>query len=139
MNKIILIAIAVAVIVGSGGFFGGIQYQKSKSPFSDLQKRFQEAGVPGGIPNANRNGGGFTTGEIISKDEKSITVKLRDGGSKMVFFSGSTEIVKSVSGSGDDLQSGEQVSVSGTQNSDGSITASLIQLRGQMSGIQNQE
>ncbi len=140
MNKIILIAIAVAVIVGGGAFYGGMQYQKSKSPSSDFQnlsnlspeerqQRFQQMGIPGGSRGGNQNGGGFATGEIISKDDKSVTVKLRDGGSKIVFFSDSTEISKFISGTQNDLEIGKTITVNGKTNQDGSITAQTIQFR----------
>ena len=69
------------------------------------------------------------SGEIISKDEQSITVKLPDNGSKIVFFSDSTEITKSVSGSQEDLKEGEQIMTSGEENSEGIYSAKMIQLR----------
>lgn len=39
------------------------------------------------------SGTGFVQGEIINKDEISITVKLVDGGSKLVFYSEDTRII----------------------------------------------
>lgn len=83
-------------------------------------------------------GGGFVNGEIISKDDKSITVKLRDGGSKIVFLSGTTEITKSITGASSDLEIGKNTIISGKQNSDGSVTAETIQIRPQVPFTQNQ-
>lgn len=151
MNKLITVVIAVAVVVGGGAFFGGMKYAESKSPrgglaqadFQNLQnlspeerqQRMQELGANagggfrGGAGGGQRGGGGLTVGEIISKDEKSVTVKLQDGGSKIIFLSDSTEITKSAAGTLGDLEVGKNISVNGTANSDGSVTAQSIQLR----------
>lgn len=140
MKKILPIIIIV-VIVGAGAFFGGMKYNQSKQ-VSSIQQRFQQMGANvGGIRNGGtRNGAGnFVGGEIIAKDNpagdgasKSITVKLQDGGSKIVFFSDSTQITKSASGTVDDLKTGENLMVTGQTNSDGSITAQTIQIRPEM-------
>jgi len=150
MNKLIAIVIATAVVVGGGAFFGGMKYAESKSPrgrvsqadFQNLQnlspeerqQRLQELGANAGgfrgrSGSGQRGGGGFTAGEIIAKDDKSITVKLQSGGSKIVFLSDSTEITKSAAGTLSDLEVGKNISVNGTANSDGSVTAQTIQLR----------
>lgn len=154
MNKLIAIVIATAVVVGGGAFFGGMKYAESKNPRSrvsqadsqnlqnlsleERQQRLQELGVNaggagfrGGQGGSGQRGGGngFTAGEIISKDDKSVTIKLQDGGSKIVFLSDSTEITKSAEGTLSDLEVGENISVNGATNSDGSVTAQTIQLR----------
>ncbi len=144
MKKNIITTIALVMVIGGGAFYGGMQYGKSSSSaslgqstaagFANLtpeqrQQRFQQMGASGGTQTINRQGGGnFATGEIISKDDKSITVKLPDGSSKIVFYSGSTEVRESVSGTSNDLGTGKTVSVNGTANSDGSITAQSIQI-----------
>jgi len=76
-----------------------------------------------------QRGANFIGGEIIAKDDKSVTVKLPDGGSKILFFSASTEITKSVAGSSEDLQIGQTISANGETNDDGSVNAKTIQLR----------
>lgn len=150
-GKIIPVVIAVAVVVGGGSFFGGMKYAESKSPRSRIsqadsqnlqnispeerQQRLQGlganagAGFRGGVGGGQRSGGGFTAGEIISKDDNSVTVKLQDGGSKIIFFSDSTSISNMTNGTKTDLEVGKQITVNGSINSDGSVTAQSVQLR----------
>lgn len=121
--------VAVAVLVGAGAFFGGMKYQQGKRPnfarqFGNMPGQAGQAGRTGG----NRTGFRPVNGEIISSDDKSITVKLQDGSSKIVLFSDKTEINKASSGAKEDLKTGEKVMVVGTENSDGSVTAQSIQL-----------
>lgn len=142
MKKILPI-IVVVLLVGGGAFYGGMKYGESKSSqglvrggfqdFNNLsseerQQRLQQMG--GNVGNFQRNrGNGFISGEILSKDDQSVTVKLQDGGSKIIFYSDSTEVSKFTSGSSGDLEIGKTIIANGTANSDGSITAQSIQLR----------
>lgn len=134
MAKKILPIVIVVILVGVGAFYGGMKYDQSKAA-ANLSANFQNrqmAGSGTGSRNGtfgNRSGGGFVTGEIISKDDKSITVKLQDGGSKIIFYSDSTELDKFVSGTPNDLEVDKTIIVNGKANSDGSITAQSIQLR----------
>jgi hypothetical protein len=131
----------VGVIVLIGVFYGGMIYGKSQIPTRGAQAfdpNNMPSGMPSGIPNAginnvkNRAGfGGITSGEIISKDDKGITIKLQDGGSKIIFLSTTTTVAKTATGSITDLTVGTQVFVTGTTNTDGSITAQTVQIRPQ--------
>jgi|SRR3989338_3267292 len=142
MNKQIIAIIAVAAMVGGGSFYGGMKYAQSSglssgrgaAAFANLspeerQARMQQFGGSTGGVRGGTQGGGFVSGEVIASDSKSITVKLRDGGSKIIFFSDSTEIGKFVTGAASDLAVGKTVNVTGKANSDGSITAQSIQIR----------
>ena len=134
MKKFLPILIAVLVI-GGAAFYGGTQYIKAKQPARGNLARFGQgtgAQITQGAGGANMRGagtGGFISGEILSKDDKRVTVKLRDGGSKIIFFSGTTKITKTADGTVDDLKTGETISANGTANLDGSVTAQGIQLR----------
>lgn len=131
MKKFLSILIAVLVI-GGGAFYGGTMYTKAKQPARGNFVRLGQGIDTQGIGGANMRGGqagGFIGGEIISKDDNSITVKLRDGGSKLIFYSLGTEISKFASGVAADLEVGKNISVNGKTNSDGSLTADSIQVR----------
>ncbi len=125
MKNTIIVAILVLIVAGGGGFFGGMKYQQSKQP------NFRQFGGQQGQRTGNgtdRAGFRPVSGEIISADDKSITVKLTDGSSKIVLYSDKTEINKAGTATKEDLKTGEKVMVVGTQNTDGSVTAQNIQL-----------
>jgi hypothetical protein len=127
MKKYFPIILAV-VVAGGICFYAGTKVGGSSSRTAgQFPNGFQRDS--GTNRAGNLQSGNFAGGSIISADDKSITVKLQDGSSKIVFFSSSTEVMKSVQGALSDLVSGEQVTVAGTPNSDGSITARSIQLR----------
>ena len=133
--------LAIVIIVGGGAFYGGMQYGARKTKATQIAARGNfggqrsSAGAQGGQNGGQRMAGGanasggFVNGSIISKDDKSITVKSQDGSSKIIFFSDSTTIGKATSGSVSDLATGQQVMVNGKANSDGTISAQNIQIR----------
>jgi hypothetical protein len=132
-NKMIAM-IVVAILIAGGAFYAGMKYDQSTTAAQQNARR-QQFGQ-GGSGGSNQmgglrggNGGGAVNGEILSIDPTSITVKMRDGGSKIVFFSGSTQISKTATGSAKDLVVGEQVMATGTASPDGSISAQMIQVR----------
>lgn len=128
MNPLIT-TVVVAVVVAGVAFFGGMKYQQSKLPTGRFGANGQQ------VFNQNRGGGmmnrgGFRpiTGQVISIDDKSMTVKLADGSSKIVLLSETTTYSKSNTGSKTDVSSGTTVAAFGTENSDGSLTAQNVQL-----------
>lgn len=123
---------AVALIALVIGVIGGMQYEKHKIPavaFGGPNQMMRGNGQYGGRAGGMMRGGGAVAGEVISKDDKSITIKTSDGGSKIIFFSGTTTFSKSAQGTIADVAVGSQLFVGGTTNTDGSVTATTIQLR----------
>ncbi len=121
-HKLTMFASIFIIIVIA--FFAGTKYQASKAPSFD---RNRLAGMSNrGMGQAG--GVNMLRGEINQKDGDTLTIKLADGSSKIVFLSDTTTISKSEQGTGDDLVTGNQVVVFGQTNSDGSVTAQNIQL-----------
>lgn len=130
-NKTIILAIVIIIVSFYGGYTYGKNVTSNRATGQLISANGMTANRPQngmGIRGGMRNSG-FTGGEIIAKDEKSITVKLPNGGSTIILFSPSTSIQKSTTGSATDLNIGEQVTVTGNTNSDGSISAQSVQIR----------
>ena len=139
--KPLYVAILV-VIVAAASFWGGMQYAQSRRTTfrGNIVGQFQNGGQ---ARNANQNGGQNrfggrpVAGEITAADDKSITVKMSDGQSKIVLFSDTTQINQASSAAKSDLTVGKQVAVFGTENSDGSVTAQNIQLNPELGRFGN--
>lgn len=136
MNTKYIWGVIVALIVVAGGsFYGGMTYAQNtrqaarNASFSGGQF-MTTAGGAGGMRTTFR-GAGATTGEIIAKDATSVTVKMQDGSTKIILVPSGAEVMKSVAGTSADLSIGTNVSVIGTANSDGSVTAQTVQIRPQ--------
>ena len=136
-KKQIVILVVVAVVFAGGGFYAGMKYQQSKTPSRGNFAQFTGQGGAAGIAAQNgtrriaggQNGASFVSGTVLSKDSNSITVKNQSGGSQIVILGSSAQYQKSVQGTSDDVTVGENVTVTGTQNSDGSLTAQNVQIR----------
>jgi hypothetical protein len=128
-NSTLMIVMALIIGLG-GGFFGGMQYQGGKQSSLSQQTGSSQYGGRTGSSSGfrGRAGMGQTIGTILSQDDKSITVKLQDGSSKIVLLSSKTTYGQMTQASASDLKVGERVGVFGTSNSDGSVTAQSVQL-----------
>ena len=142
-SKTFFVMFAVAILTAGAGFYGGIMFQKSKTPKANPNglatrsfNRNSNNQMP--IPGAGgRMGGGMLrplVGEILSKDDKSVTVKMQDGSSKIVMLSATTVINKAEKVDAGALAVGETIRVFGTTNPDGSVTAQDIQLNPELVG-----
>ncbi|MDO8599771.1 MAG: hypothetical protein Q7S02_06725 [bacterium] len=140
MQKLISAIVVTALVAGGGAFYGGTAYAKRRSP---SLRGGQEARVSGGVRGDRARDGqgmmGFrgtfgargdsvVGGEIIASDAGTVTIKLRDGGTRIVRIAPTTTVTKSVAGSVEDLATGTSIIVNGNKNSDESVTATTIQL-----------
>lgn len=128
MHKKIISVGAIALIVG-----GVIGYTSAKMlvrpTLSENQNTRGGFGTTYGGVMMRSNGGGLLSGIVAAKDATSITLNTRDGSSRVVLVTSATTVSKSVNGSVTDVSVGSNIIVSGTTNSDGSIVATLLQLR----------
>jgi hypothetical protein len=142
MNKAvkIILAVVIVVAVAGGSFYAGTVYARSQiqSQFAARMGGFGENGQPGafivqgagqGAGQRGSNGpGGMTFGTIQQITDGALTIKDQSGKETQVKVTDTTLIEKNTSVSLDDLAEGETVIVSGSQASDGSITARSVRV-----------
>ncbi|HEV3245034.1 MAG TPA: DUF5666 domain-containing protein [Candidatus Paceibacterota bacterium] len=127
-------SIIVAVILAGAGFWGGMTYAQSQTP--SAASRF--AGTSGTFT-ARGGAGAFaggTIGTVIQVGNGSFTVQLPTStsttattGTKLVLVDTSTQVQELQSVPISNLQVGQTVTVAGSANSDGSITATSVMIR----------
>jgi hypothetical protein len=133
MKKNLIILIVAIIVAGGVGFFGGMQFQKSTGA-KVAATGFNRAGLTGtaaGQRTGTRNtanASGFTSGQILAKTDNSLTIKSATGGSEIVFLAASSQIMQSSTTTIASLNVGQNVMVTGTTNSDGTITAKTVQV-----------
>jgi hypothetical protein len=138
---IALLAVAVLAVVVGGAFWAGTRVGENRvlqDPARLFQQRFrgQEGAFPGmvGTPQAGRQGalrmGGGILGTIEEIDGNTLVVRT-DEETIRVQTTDTTLVEKSMTVTVGDLEIGEQVTVAGSRNEDGSLTArSIRSMRG---------
>jgi hypothetical protein len=123
---VLVLCVGVAVL----SFFGGAQFgvfkYKKKHPINKEVNLIQEGG---GVRMVARRNGTIVSGEVISQDDKSVTITTTSGTSKTIFFSPATRIEKTVEGKTSELVTGKELTVVGVNTSDGAFTATSIQIK----------
>ncbi len=133
-------SIALALVTGGVGFWGGTMYSRTKmvSNFgnrgegrpmmqgqngdSKMNGNRVAQGAPGQMGQRN------TAGEVTAKDDKSMTVKMNDGSSKIIILSDKTVYRISEESSLSKIEVGTKVAVFGESGNDGSMTATSIEI-----------
>ena len=130
MQKNTIITGVVALIIGLGvGYFGSTAFVAKTPARSTFARGSFTASSTAFARGGNQASGGLLTGTVASKDSGSITLDTRDGSSHVVLITPDTTVQKTVAGALTDVAVGATVLVTGTTNSDGSVSAASIELR----------
>jgi hypothetical protein len=118
-----IIWLVIAIVALGGGYFWG------KATATATRAGFTGTFSSSTRSRAGAASGGLVTGQIITIDSSSITLQLTNGNSQVIFYSSSTPVSEPTMVSPSTLKVGTNVMVGGTSNSDGSLTATTIQVR----------
>ncbi|MEX2046170.1 MAG: hypothetical protein WEE03_03335 [Chloroflexota bacterium] len=145
----IVIGVVAALALAGGGFAAGMTVGRgdataSASP-SDaagrgagaIGQRLGQGGAPGAPGAPGAAGGQALTGRILSVNDGSITVEVRQAGvagasptvtSQIVLVGGSTRLVKTAETEIElsDLKANDQVTIVGTTDANGNVSATAI-------------
>ena len=137
-KKHIVTYIMICLIAAGGSFYAGTKFvsadqtagRQNFGNFTPNRQKLAEGQAGGNLANRlNGSSAGFLSGEIISQDETSLTIKLPDDGSKIIFYGPATHFSQAVTSTAVALAVGENISVVGTVNDDGSVTAQSVEQR----------
>ncbi len=138
-KSVMLGYVATAIVAASIGAFGGMSYQKNQnvSKFGPISRQgMMQRGNPESVrgQGTGSRGPGMVIGEVTAKDDKSVTIKMMDGSSKIVILSATTSYRISSDAKVEDISAGKTVSIMGTTSPDGNMTATVIELNPKLMG-----
>ncbi len=140
MNRVtqIILGVVVLVIVAAGSFYGGMLYGQGQAQSSRSSSGRFAGGPTGGYNSGQGQGqgqgqrgfgqGGGIFGQISEIGDGYMVVTDNNGKQSKVQVTDTTLIEKNASVKLTDLSKGETVMVSGSQGSDGTITARNVQV-----------
>jgi hypothetical protein len=130
-KKIVGVIILGIVLVCFGAFYMGVEYSKKIAPAisNNSETSKDENTYNKTIKKDLGVKGTVIVGEIIKKDENSVTVQTSDGGSKIIYLEGETNLSKNTPILFSDLALKDNIVVNGLINSDNTIKARDIQLK----------
>ena len=140
-TKWIAIVVAAVVVVAAAAGFGGYTAGTSAGRAQALAARtqFLQARGLGGGQGGQGAGGQFNPNNFVNGQVKAINgnaIELSTATAVVTVDLGSnTQILKMGAGSASDIQPGERITVQGTRNSDGSLTAQSVQIGRQQAAV----
>ena len=134
-NTLTIVAVVLIIVAAVGGFFVGMQYQRSQTGAAFRQFGGGANGGNGAFVRRGANGGTQTftpvRGQVLSLGSGTMTVKEQNGSTRIVVLGSNTSYSQSQAASISALKQGDTVMVVGNQNSDGSVTATDVQINPQ--------
>jgi hypothetical protein len=128
VTPVLCLVAAIAI-----GLFGGVLIGHSSASATNASSTTGLGGAPGGTTGGTtgggtgtRTGGDLTSGTITSISGDVITLKLTDGTTVKVNTSSTTKVTKSDTAAVTDLAKGDKLSVVGTTDSSGNVTATTV-------------
>jgi len=118
----------VAVIVAAGGFAGGVQVQKNRGATTTASFPAGGGNFPtgGGAPGMNVSSDAATTGTVSYTKGNVLYVKDADGNTVKVKIKSSADVTRTAATDGDKIKPGDQVTVEGAANDNGTVTATSV-------------
>ena len=125
-------AAVLAVALFGGGFAAGKTIGTTPAASASGQAGRGQRAFGSGAPGAANNGG-LISGQVLAVGDGTLTVQLdQSQGSRIVLVSASTRVTRTTETDValSSLKAGEQVTVVGTQSSDGTVSATTVVVGG---------
>ncbi|KKQ59993.1 MAG: hypothetical protein US82_C0047G0003 [Parcubacteria group bacterium GW2011_GWC1_38_22] len=135
MKKQILITTVIVIIVGVGMFFVGRKFEVQRSAQFvqkeniSLDNPVQSQQPQDNVVQSQQSGRPNATGEIVTKDDGNIIIKLRDGSTKKIIVTEVTTAKKIDTINITELNVGQQISATGKNSEDGDFQAQNVTIR----------